>query len=128
AYWEMLVASRGDRAFGIEVAQLIATAKSFRNTTGPKKIGLVTNGIRSQIVALAAAALEPDLFSAIESNNAMSSLSYLVDAPVPYRTAPDLFCLDLYKYFEIDRMTTLAFPVKVAMGSKVVPLPSSVGN
>src|SRR5215469_18495629 len=128
AYWEMLAASRGDRAFGLEVAQLIATAKSFRNSTGPKNIRLITNGIRSQVVALAAAALEPDLFSAIESNHAMSSLSYLVDAPVPYRTAPDLFCLDLYKYFEIDMLTTLAFPVKVAIGSKVVPLPSSVGN
>ena len=128
AYWEMLVASRGDRAFGLEVAQLIATAKSFRNSTGPKNIRLMTNGIRSQVVALAAAALQPDLFSEIESKNAMISLRYLVDAPVPYRTAPDLFCLDLYKYFEIDRMTMLAFPVKLTMGSTVAPLPGSVGN
>src|SRR5215831_19304833 len=128
AYWEMLVASRGDRALGLEVAQLIATAKSFKTSTGPKNIRLITDGIRSQVVALAAAALEPDLFSEIESKHAMSSLSYLLDAPVPYRTAPDLFCLDLYKYFDIDQMTMLAFPAKVTMGSKVVFLPGSVGN
>ncbi|HKD78047.1 MAG TPA: hypothetical protein VKH81_00030, partial [Candidatus Angelobacter sp.] len=128
AYWEMLVASRGDRALGLEVAQLIATAKSFKTPTGPKNIRLMTDGIRSQVVALAAAALEPDLFSGIESKHAMSSLSYLLDAPVPYRTAPDLFCLDLYKYFDIDQMTMLAFPAKVTMGSKVVFLPGSVGN
>jgi hypothetical protein len=87
-----------------------------------------TDGIRSQVVALAAAALEPDLFSEIESNNAMSSLSYLLDAPVPYRTAPDLFCLDLYKYFDIDSMATLAFPVKTTIGSKAVPLQAPAGN
>src|SRR5262249_34979861 len=127
AYWEMLVASKGHRAMGIEVGQLIATAKSFRNSAGLNNIRLVTDGIRSQVVALAAAALEPDLFSEIESNNAMSSLRYLLDAPVPYRTAPDLFCLDLYTYFDIDRMTILASPVKVTIGSKLVPLPASVG-
>jgi hypothetical protein len=118
AYWEMLVASRGDRAIGLEVAQLIATAKSFRSVTGASDTRLVTDGIRSQLVALAAAALEPALFSEVDSSHAMSSLSYLLDAPVPYRTAPDLFCLDLYKYFDIDRLTVLASPVKVLSVTK----------
>jgi hypothetical protein len=128
AYWEMLVASRGDRAIGLEVGQLIATARWFGTGTGPNKIRLFTDGIRSQVVALAAAALEPDLFSEIVSNHAMSSLGYLLDALVPYRTAPDLFCLDLYKYFDIDRLAILASPVKVTIGSKVVPLPASVDD
>jgi hypothetical protein len=128
AYWEMLVASRGDRAIGLEVGQLIATAKFFRMPAAPCKIRLVTDGIRSQVVALAAAALEPDLFSEIESRNAMSSLSYLLNAPVPYRTAPDLFCLDLYKFFDIDRFTILAFPVKATIASNVVSLPGSRAN
>jgi len=128
AYWEMLVASRGDRAIGLEVGQLVATAKLFRMSTGPNKIRLVTNGIRSQVVALAAVVLEPDLFSEIESKNAMSSLSYLLNAPVPYRTAPDLFCLDLYKYFDIDTLAILAFPVKVTIASKVVSFTASVAN
>jgi hypothetical protein len=48
----------------------------------------------------------------------MTSLSYLLDTPVPYRNAPDLFCLDLYKYFDIDRLTVLASPVTVLAGSK----------
>jgi len=128
AYWEMLVAGRGDRAIGLEVGQLVATAKSFRTSTSPSKIRLLTDGIRSQVVALAAVALEPDLFSEIESKNAMSSLSYLLNAPVPYRTAPDLFCLDLYKYFDIDTLTNLAFPVKVTIASKVVSPTASVAN
>jgi len=128
AYWEMLVASRGDRAIGLEVGQLIATAEWFRASTGLTKTRLVTDGLRSQLVALVAAALQPGLFSEIESNHALSSLSYLLDAPVPYRTAPDVFCLDLYKYFDIDILTVLAFPAKITVASKVVPLPVSVAN
>jgi dienelactone hydrolase len=128
AYWEMLVASRGDRAIGLEVAQLVATAKSLRNLTSLNKIRLETVGIRSQVVALTAAALEPDLFSEIESNNAMTSLNYLLEAPVLYRTAPDLFCLDLYKYFDIDRMTIVALPVEATVGSKAVPPLATAGN
>jgi dienelactone hydrolase len=128
AYWEMLVASRGDRAIGLEVGQLVATAKLFRTSTGTNRIRLQTDGMRSQVVALAAGALEPDLFSQIESKNAMSSLSHLLNAPVAYRTAPDLFCLDLYKYFDIDTLTILAFPVKATIASKVVSRTASAAN
>lgn len=124
-YWEMLTASRGDRALGIEVAQLIATANSFRSG-GPNKIRLETQGIRSQVVALSAAALRPDLFSEIYSNEAMNSLGYLVDAPVPYRNAADLFCLDLYKYFDIDRLSAMASPVGIIVGSRAASLPPDV--
>jgi hypothetical protein len=119
AYWEMLVASSGDRPLGIEVGQLVAIAKSFQNVQ--QKIRLQTVGIRSQVVALAAAALEPDLFSEIYSDNAMVSLNYLLDTPVQYRSAPDLFCLDLYKYFDLDRLALLASPAKVQTGKLAAP-------
>ena len=120
AYWELLVAGSGERPLGIEVAQLIAVAKSFRTQT--QKIRLETEGIRSQMVALSAAALAPDLFAEIYSNGAMSSLNYLLDTPVPYRNAPDLFCLDLYKYFDIDRLTAMASSVSIVTGGKAGPM------
>jgi hypothetical protein len=123
AYWEMLVASSGDRPLGLEVGQLLAVAKSF--DAGQRKIRLETSGIRSQVVALVAAAIEPALFSEIYSDNAMNSLSYLLDTPVPYRMAADLFCLDLYKYFDIDRLATMASPVKITTGKLAGPLPAA---
>jgi hypothetical protein len=43
----------------------------------------------------------------------MKSLTYLIDKPVPFRSAPELFCLDLYKDFDIDSLSALAFPAKV---------------
>jgi len=33
---------------------------------------------------------------------------------VKFESAPDLFCLDLYKEFDIDRLALLAEPVKIS--------------
>jgi dienelactone hydrolase len=123
AYWEMLVASSGDRPLGIEVSQVLAIARSFRAASGQKSVRLESEGIRSQVVVLAAAALEPETFSEIHSNDVMDSLRFLLDAPVPYRAASDLFCLDLYKYFDIDRLTILASPVAITTGRRAVAQP-----
>ena len=63
--------------------------------------------------ALAAAALEPGLFSQVVAHKGMHSLSYLLDKPVPYELAPDVFCLDLYKEFDLDRLALMAAPTRV---------------
>jgi hypothetical protein len=44
----------------------------------------------------------------------MQSLSYLLDKPVPFRSAPELFCLDFYKYFDLDRLAAVAAPAKIS--------------
>jgi dienelactone hydrolase len=120
AYWEMLVASSGDRPLGIEVAQLLSVGRYFRTSSADRPVRLESEGIRSQTVVLAAAALEPGTFSEVYSNDVMDSFRFLLDSPVPYRTAPDLFCLDLYKYFDIDRLTVMAAPVSITTGRKAV--------
>ena len=71
------------------------------------------SGIRSQVVALVATALEPKLFSQVELDGGMHSLGYLMDKPVEYAEAPDLFCLDLYKDFDLDGLAVLAKPAEV---------------
>ncbi|MGH9400671.1 MAG: hypothetical protein ACRD2P_01020, partial [Terriglobia bacterium] len=109
---EMLAAT-GERPLGMEAAQLIAIVRWARQKYSPIRIRLESDGIRSQMVSLAASALEPRLFSQIEIHHGMSSLSYLLDAPVSYQEAPDLFCLDLYKDFDIDSLTALAAPAQV---------------
>jgi hypothetical protein len=38
---------------------------------------------------------------------------------VPFDQAPELFCLDLYKLFDIDRLEALAAPAKVTVASYV---------
>ena len=72
-----------------------------------------TFGIRNQVVALIAADLAPGLFSEIAIRGGMPSLRYLLDTPVKFESAPDLFCLDLYKQFDIDRLAMIAEPARV---------------
>jgi hypothetical protein len=97
----------------MEAAQLIGIANWLRANSGGRPVQVETEGIRTAVIAEVAAAIEPAAFSAVTSHHAMTSLSYLLDAPVPYRSAPDLFCLDLYKYFDIDSIVAIAAPTKI---------------
>ena len=111
--WELLADSSGARPLGLEAAQLIALANWFRSITG-HPVQVETDGIRNQVIALTAAAIASEAFSSVESRNAMKTLGYLIDTPVPFRSAPELFCLDLYKYFDIDTLAALAAPGKIS--------------
>ena len=64
---------------------------------------------------LLAAALEPSLFSEIVIREGMPSLNYLLEKPVEYQEAAELFCLDLYKDFDLDRFVAMAGSTKVIM-------------
>jgi hypothetical protein len=121
--WEMLVSSAGDRPLGIEVAQLLGIAHWLQVNNTHQKIQIETDGIRSAVIAAVAAALDPDTFSVITSRHAMNSLSYLLDTPVAFRSAPDLFCLDLYKYFDIDSITAIAAPTTIKNEASIQKLP-----
>jgi hypothetical protein len=65
------------------------------------------------VIAAVAAALDPGAFTAVTSQNGMKSLGYLLEKPVSLRDAPELFCLDLYKDFDIDLLGLLSAPTKV---------------
>jgi len=109
----LLLATTGERALGIEAAQLIALARWAKTNFGTRKIQIESTGIRNQVVALIAADMEPSLFSEVAIHDGMPSLQHLLEAPVKFESAPDLFCLDLYKEFDIDRLAKLAEPAKV---------------
>jgi dienelactone hydrolase len=117
--WELLVDSSGDRSLGLQVAQLLAFTEWVRSTRASRQVQVVTDGIRNQTIALIAAAIEPDAFSSVANRNAMKSFAYLLDKPVPLRSAPELFCLDLYKDFDIDSITALATFVTITQMSTV---------
>jgi dienelactone hydrolase len=110
--WELLTDSSGARPLGLEAAQLVAIARWLHSTTG-QPVEVETDGIRNQVIALTAAAIAPEDFSAVVNRNGMKSLSHLIDTPVPFRSAPELFCLDLYRYFDIDTLAALAAPGKI---------------
>lgn len=109
---EMLAAA-GDRPLGLEAAQLAGIAQWAQGQFGPSRIRIESTGLRSQLEALVASALNPDLFSEVTSHHGVKSLRYLFDKPVHYEDAPDVFCLDLYRNFDIDSLSTIAKPAKM---------------
>jgi len=119
ASWQMLVATTGDRPLGLEVAQLSALAYWLRTTPGRGRIGVLTEGTRNRVIALTTAALDPP-FASIESHGSIESLDDLLKRGIPYRAAPELFCLDFYKYFDLDRLVLMAVPTEPSVSSQKV--------
>jgi hypothetical protein len=112
----------GDRPLGLEAAQLARIARWAKERAGVAKVRLEPGGVRTQMISLVAAALDPGLFSALVVRNGMRGLSYALELPVRFEQAPELFCLDLYKDFDIDRLEALAVPASVKV-SKYLEIP-----
>src|SRR5579863_1167327 len=110
--FEQMIVTTGARPLGIEAAHLIELAYWLKRQGAPR-VRLETSGIRNQVVALIAAALEPNLFSEVVVRHGMTSLRRLVDKPIKYEEAAELFCLDLYKFTDLDRLAALDAPTQV---------------
>ena len=90
----------------MQAAQLSAVAKWLRRAA--PGVRLETTGMRSHVAGLLAAALEPDLFSERVVRDGLPSWRYLLEAPVEYHAAPELFCFGCLTTLELDRLNSLA--------------------
>ena len=113
ALYGLLLAASGQQPLGMQAAQLIAMTKWLQELKCCDRILVESKGMRSQVTALVASALEPKYYSEVLVREGMKSFSYLLDKAVRYQDAPDLFCLDLFKDFDIDSLVALADPTKV---------------
>lgn len=98
-----VLAAIGERPLGIEVAQLLALAEWLGPGTR-----LETQGIRSQVAAAVAAAVSPGSFSEVVSRGGLETLHEILEAPISHLDAPDLFCFELLKHFDLDLLGALA--------------------
>lgn len=113
------VATVGDRPLGLESAQLAAVAHWAEQTFNSNPVHVELTGIRTQMATLISAAIEPGLFSSVTVHRGMKSLSYLLQRPVGFDDAPDLFCPDLYKDFDVDGLIAMAGPTKILLADSV---------
>ena len=74
---------------------------------------LISSGMRSQAVSLITSALDPKAYAEVSVREGIRSFGWLLEAPVPYEVAPDLFCLDLYKNFDLPQLAAMAAPVRI---------------
>lgn len=115
--YAQILDAEGDRPLGIQAAQLIEIARWIRERAGAKKVRLESNGIRTQTIGLVAAALQPDLFSQFIVHEGMPGLAFLLEGPVTFNEAPELFCLDLYKDFDLNDLAVMSAPTQVELKS-----------
>ena len=113
AEYAQIVHGMGNRVLGMQASQLIGLTRWLRGRSGTPNVRIEVTGMRSQAVALAAAAIEPALYSEVVVRDGIQSWYHLLEKPVEFSAAPELFCLDLYKHFDLDRVALLAAPVQV---------------
>ena len=127
--YAQLLNSIGQRPLGLEAAQIngvVAWLSKDLDHGSPtpqrgaanagiavRPVRIVTTGLRSETVAMVAAALNPELFSKFEARQSIPSLIYAFDHPLTYTDAPELMCLDLYKDFDFNTMAAMAAPAEV---------------
>ena len=110
--YTQLLAATGDRPVGLEAAQLLGITKWMEAQMGARTKHILSTGIRSQAVSIIAAALEPATYAEISILEGMRTFGWLLDRPVAYESAPDLFCLDLYRKFDVPLLVALAAPTR----------------
>ncbi len=103
----------GAPPLGLEAAQLIGITQWAVQKWHPSKVTLETSGYRMQLVSLVAGALQPQLFSSITIHKGVRSLADLLVEPVKSNEVPDVFCLDLYKDFDLDMLKSMSEPATV---------------
>ena len=111
--FEQMLYTLGDRPIGLEAAQLAEAARWAKARSRSSTVRVETFGIRNQVTALLAAALNPGMFSEIVVRGGMATLGHVLDKPVELQEAPDLFCLDLLKQTDLDRLAALSSPTTV---------------
>lgn len=116
--YTQLLSSMGDRPVAMEAAQLAAIGRWSQESTSTQKKQIHATGMRSQLVSEVTVALDSTAFSQLTIQSGIGSLRHLLDAPVPYEEAPDMFCLDLYKEFDLPKLTALAGPTQVVLNIK----------
>ncbi len=117
---QMLVATAGQRALGLQVGHLLALLDWAGGKFAAPR--LVARGELVSAVALLACALKPAAASALETQNLMDSLARLIEWPKAYADAPSLFCFGLLAQFDIADLIELCAPLPLSDSNGRGPL------
>ena len=98
----------GERPLAVQAAQLGALAKFLTTRYGVSNVRLLTQGPRSQLIALTAKVMDKGKYSDLQSRQSLTTLGELMERPTSYQEAPELFALGLYRHFDIGILENLA--------------------
>jgi hypothetical protein len=102
----LLTATIGDRPLGIQASQLTATARwCMERKTEP--VTIVARGPRTSLIALTAAALEPEAIAGVERHESLTSLKEVIEKNWAVNEKPEIFCFGLLEAFDIPQLAAL---------------------
>ena len=107
---ELVGAALGERPLGIQAGQVAAVARWLADGRGLGPVGLVTEGPRTGLIGLVAAALEVDAISGLEQRGAMASLREVIEGDVTVMQRPEQFCFGLLREFDVPQIASLVSP------------------
>lgn len=106
----LMVSTVGERPLGVQAGQVMACARWLSGRTGDTRIDIESDGPRTSIIALVAAALEPALSGDRMLAEPLGSLKSLVQNSAAYTESPELFCFGLLEAFDVPQLEALSGP------------------
>jgi hypothetical protein len=106
----LLLATVGERPLGVQAGQLAAVARWARGRPGLGALRILALGPRSSVIALVAAALEPQTIAGLELRGSLGSLKEILEQDMSVGQKPELFCFGLLEAFDVKHLAALAAP------------------
>ena len=106
----LFLACVGERPLGIQASQLTAIARWVQAERKIDSVTVCAVGPRSTVIALVAAALEPNAIGGLELHGCLDSLKSIVEQNWTVDKAPELFCFGLLEAFDIPQLAALVSP------------------
>ncbi len=103
----ILASSLGERPLGIQAGQVAAAARWLRARDGAP-VRLEAHGPRTSLIALVAAAIEPDAIDGVRTHDAWASLRAVFDQNISAQDMPEMFPFGLLAEFDIPEIAALA--------------------
>jgi hypothetical protein len=108
--WALMIATVGERPIGVQVGGLLAAARAFRASDSDPAPKVEAIGPRTGVVALIAAALEPDAIAGVTLHRPMASLKEIIAEGRTYNESPELFCFGLLESFDLPQIEAMVAP------------------
>ena len=106
----ILVAAVGERPLGIQAGQVAAVARWLSRERGLGTVEIATEGPRTGLIGLVAAALEPDAIAGLVQRDAMASLREVITSDLTVMQRPEQFCFGLLREFDVPQIEALVAP------------------
>ena len=97
---------------GVQASQIAAVCRWLKSERGGE-VSILAVGPRTCLMALTAAALEPQAISRLEMQRPQASLKEVIQSNKAVTEAPEYFCFGLLEQFDLNHLAAMVSPREV---------------